>query len=118
MRRPSTMTVDSPQIFPRPGASGMATRSHLVKSSPRLMATAGGALLGRVKAFRERTPAVRTAGGAIMIVTALVIATNVAEPLQPMLTVVPLQLIAYHAAVLRGKDVDKPRNLAKRVTVL
>lgn len=37
--------------------------------------------------------------------------------LQPMLTVVPLQLLAYHAAVLRGHDVDKPRNLAKSVTV-
>ncbi len=42
---------------------------------------------------------------------------DVPEPLQPMLTVVPLQLLAYHAAVLRGKDVDKPRNLAKSVTV-
>jgi len=42
---------------------------------------------------------------------------DVPEPLQPLLTVVPLQLIAYHAAVLRGKDVDKPRNLAKSVTV-
>ncbi len=39
------------------------------------------------------------------------------EPLQPMLTVLPLQLIAYHAAVLRGCNVDKPRNLAKSVTV-
>jgi len=39
------------------------------------------------------------------------------EFLQPMLTVVPLQLLAYHAAVLRGQDVDKPRNLAKSVTV-
>ncbi|MCH2152401.1 MAG: glutamine--fructose-6-phosphate transaminase (isomerizing) [Phycisphaerales bacterium] len=39
------------------------------------------------------------------------------EPLQPLLTVVPLQLLAYHAAVLRGHDVDKPRNLAKSVTV-
>ena len=39
------------------------------------------------------------------------------ELLQPMLTVVPLQLLAYHAAVLRGHDVDKPRNLAKSVTV-
>ncbi len=36
---------------------------------------------------------------------------------QPMLTVVPLQILAYHAAVLRGHDVDKPRNLAKSVTV-
>jgi glutamine---fructose-6-phosphate transaminase (isomerizing) len=39
------------------------------------------------------------------------------EPLQPLLTVVPLQLMAYHAAVLRGCNVDKPRNLAKSVTV-
>jgi glucosamine--fructose-6-phosphate aminotransferase (isomerizing) len=37
--------------------------------------------------------------------------------LYPFLTVVPLQLLAYHAAVLRGCDVDKPRNLAKSVTV-
>jgi glutamine---fructose-6-phosphate transaminase (isomerizing) len=37
--------------------------------------------------------------------------------LQPLLTVVPLQLLAYHCAVLRGCDVDKPRNLAKSVTV-
>jgi glucosamine--fructose-6-phosphate aminotransferase (isomerizing) len=36
---------------------------------------------------------------------------------QPMLTAVPLQLLAYHIAVLRGCDVDKPRNLAKSVTV-
>ncbi len=39
------------------------------------------------------------------------------EPLQPLLTVIPLQLLAYHAAVLRGCNVDKPRNLAKSVTV-
>ncbi|MDB5357734.1 MAG: glmS [Phycisphaerales bacterium] len=39
------------------------------------------------------------------------------EPLQPMLSVVPLQLLAYHAAVIRGCNVDKPRNLAKSVTV-
>ncbi len=39
------------------------------------------------------------------------------EALQPLLTVIPLQLLAYHAAVLRGCNVDKPRNLAKSVTV-
>ncbi len=39
------------------------------------------------------------------------------EPLQPLVTTVPLQMLAYHAAVLRGHDVDKPRNLAKSVTV-
>ena len=37
--------------------------------------------------------------------------------LSPILHVVPLQLLAYHTAVLRGTDVDKPRNLAKSVTV-
>ena len=36
---------------------------------------------------------------------------------QPLLSVVPLQLLAYHVAVLRGCDVDQPRNLAKSVTV-
>ena len=39
------------------------------------------------------------------------------EPLFPLLAVVPLQLLAYHVAVARGCDVDKPRNLAKSVTV-
>lgn len=39
------------------------------------------------------------------------------DVLMPMLTVVPLQLIAYYTSVLRGNDVDKPRNLAKSVTV-
>jgi len=42
---------------------------------------------------------------------------DVPEALQPLVTVIPLQLVAYHAAVLRGHDVDKPRNLAKSVTV-
>jgi len=37
--------------------------------------------------------------------------------LSPLLTVIPLQLLAYHIAVLRGCDVDQPRNLAKSVTV-
>src|SRR5438132_2997768 len=37
--------------------------------------------------------------------------------LTPVLTVIPLQLLAYHIAVLRGCDVDRPRNLAKSVTV-
>ena len=41
----------------------------------------------------------------------------VEEFLQPIVTVIPLQLLAYHIAVARGCDVDKPRNLAKSVTV-
>ena len=39
------------------------------------------------------------------------------ERLSPLLSVVPLQLLAYHIAVRRGCDVDQPRNLAKSVTV-
>ena len=39
------------------------------------------------------------------------------EPLQPILTVIPMQLLAYYIALKRGCDVDQPRNLAKSVTV-
>ena len=72
---------------------------------------------------------VRARGGKIIVVATegdenikkhadhLITVPDVPELLQPMLTVVPLQLLAYHAAVLRGHDVDKPRNLAKSVTV-
>ena len=42
---------------------------------------------------------------------------EVEEPLSPLLTTIPLQLLAYHVAVLRGCNVDQPRNLAKSVTV-
>jgi glucosamine--fructose-6-phosphate aminotransferase (isomerizing) len=42
---------------------------------------------------------------------------DVEDFLQPIITAIPLQLLAYHIAVLRGCDVDKPRNLAKSVTV-
>ena len=42
---------------------------------------------------------------------------SVDEFLQPIVSIIPLQLLAYHVAVLRGCDVDKPRNLAKSVTV-
>ncbi len=42
---------------------------------------------------------------------------SVRKMLAPLVTVIPLQLLAYHIAVLRGCDVDQPRNLAKSVTV-
>jgi glucosamine--fructose-6-phosphate aminotransferase (isomerizing) len=42
---------------------------------------------------------------------------TVHEALSPIVYTVPLQLLAYHAAVLKGTDVDQPRNLAKSVTV-
>ena len=40
-----------------------------------------------------------------------------AEFLYPLLASIPLQLLAYHIAICKGKDVDQPRNLAKSVTV-
>ena len=39
------------------------------------------------------------------------------ELFSPVLVAIPLQLLAYHIAILRGCDVDQPRNLAKSVTV-
>jgi len=72
---------------------------------------------------------VRARGGRVIVVATegdeavreradhLITIPDAPELLQPMLTVIPLQLLAYHAAVLRGHDVDKPRNLAKSVTV-
>ncbi|MEQ8210157.1 MAG: glutamine--fructose-6-phosphate transaminase (isomerizing) [Lacipirellulaceae bacterium] len=47
----------------------------------------------------------------------VIVMPTVADFLQPIVAAVPLQLLAYHIAVLRGCDVDKPRNLAKSVTV-
>jgi len=42
---------------------------------------------------------------------------DVPEVVQPLVEIIPLQLLAYHVARLRGCDIDKPRNLAKSVTV-
>ena len=41
----------------------------------------------------------------------------VPDYLQPLVVAIPLQFLAYHMALLRGCDIDKPRNLAKSVTV-
>ena len=46
-----------------------------------------------------------------------IVLPSVPSILSPMVQVVPLQLLAYHVAVMRGTDVDQPRNLAKSVTV-
>jgi glucosamine--fructose-6-phosphate aminotransferase (isomerizing) len=48
---------------------------------------------------------------------AVLVVPSTHELLSPLLTVLPLQLLAYHIALLRGCDVDQPRNLAKSVTV-
>jgi glucosamine--fructose-6-phosphate aminotransferase (isomerizing) len=47
----------------------------------------------------------------------LIVVPKVEEYLQPLVSIIPLQLLAYHIALLRECDVDKPRNLAKSVTV-
>jgi len=47
----------------------------------------------------------------------LIIVPKTRPMLMPIVTCIPLQLLAYHIAVLRGNDVDQPRNLAKSVTV-
>ena len=48
---------------------------------------------------------------------AVIVVPRTHELLSPLLMVLPLQLLAYHIALLRGCDVDQPRNLAKSVTV-
>ncbi len=48
--------------------------------------------------------------------TVLVVPQTI-DDLMPVLTTIPLQLLSYHIAVLKGTDVDQPRNLAKSVTV-
>ena len=73
-----------------------------------------------VKARGAKTYVFTTPGGAKELGRAADVAIEmpVTDPLvQPILSVVPLQLLAYEVAVARGLDVDKPRNLAKSVTV-
>jgi len=72
---------------------------------------------------------VKARGGKIIIITSesnkelenfsdhIIQVPKVNHCLQPVLTTIPLQLLAYHMAVLKGCDVDMPRNLAKSVTV-
>ena len=50
-------------------------------------------------------------------VDALIRVPEICDDLMPILTSVPMQLLAYHIAVFKGTDVDQPRNLAKSVTV-
>lgn len=75
--------------------------------------------LMEVKARKGPVIAVVTEGDDEVVAVAdeVVEVPEVPEYLQPLVSVVPLQLLAYHIALLRGCDVDKPRNLAKSVTV-
>ena len=72
-----------------------------------------------VRARRGRIIAIATEGDLEVVDRAdhVIYVPSTLPMLQPLLSVVPLQLLAYHVAVLRGCDVDQPRNLAKSVTV-
>lgn len=85
------------------------------------------ALLDKVKANLQE---VRARGGRLFVfadpdahmksgegVEVIELPCHTTELLQPVLYTIPLQLLSYHVAVLRGTDVDQPRNLAKSVTV-
>ena len=67
---------------------------------------------GELFVFADRDTRIEPADG-VHVINLL----DHAGALSPILHVVPLQLLAYHAALVRGTDVDKPRNLAKSVTV-
>ena len=72
-----------------------------------------------IKARHGRVIAVVTEGDELVsrIADYTIEVPSTEECLTPLLTVIPLQLLAYHIAVVKGCDVDQPRNLAKSVTV-
>ncbi|MDR0394266.1 MAG: glutamine--fructose-6-phosphate transaminase (isomerizing) [Tannerella sp.] len=72
-----------------------------------------------IKARKGRVIAVVTEGDKTVsgIVDFCIELPETADCLEPLTAIVPLQLLAYHIAVCKGRDVDRPRNLAKSVTV-
>ena len=72
-----------------------------------------------IKARKGRVIAIVTEGDTLVskIADYIIEVPETEECLTPLLTVIPLQLLAYHIAVVKGCDVDQPRNLAKSVTV-
>ena len=72
-----------------------------------------------IKARKGRVIALVTKGDEVIskIADEVIELPQTLECLEPLLATIPLQLLAYHVAVCKGKDVDQPRNLAKSVTV-
>jgi glucosamine--fructose-6-phosphate aminotransferase (isomerizing) len=72
-----------------------------------------------VKARKGRIIAIVTEGDSVIPSMAefVIEVPDTHEALTPLLSVIPLQLLSYHIAVMRGCNVDQPRNLAKSVTV-
>jgi glucosamine--fructose-6-phosphate aminotransferase (isomerizing) len=93
---------------------------------PTMVLAAQSGILGKMLSNVQE---IRARGGRIIAVTRegdaempklaerTIVIPSVLDPVVPILAVIPLQLLAYHVAVMRGCDVDKPRNLAKSVTV-
>ena len=75
--------------------------------------------LSEVKARQGKILAIATLGDHDIGTVAddVIMVPDSALELQPILTVLPLQLLAYHVADVKGTDIDQPRNLAKSVTV-
>ncbi|MBI2676463.1 MAG: glutamine--fructose-6-phosphate transaminase (isomerizing) [Candidatus Yanofskybacteria bacterium] len=75
--------------------------------------------LQEIKARKGKIIAIATSGDKKIAGLAddVIFVPKTLEPLEPLLNIVPLQLFAYHFGTLLGYDVDKPRNLAKSVTV-
>jgi len=100
------------------------------RDTPSVFLISGGPIFEKVMSNLEE---VRARGGPVIAVAGegdaaiaaqvadradeVILVPEVPEYLQPAVFAVPLQLLAYHIALLRGCDVDKPRNLAKSVTV-
>ena len=72
-----------------------------------------------IKARKGKVLAVTTEGDQVIPAMAddVIVVPEADELVAPIISVIPLQLLAYHIGVLKGYDVDKPRNLAKSVTV-
>jgi len=96
------------------------------ENTPSVFLVPRGSVFDKVISNMEE---IRARGGPILAITTpgckeavcraddVIFIPEAPEYLQPILAVIPLQLLAYHVALLRGCDVDKPRNLAKSVTV-
>jgi glucosamine--fructose-6-phosphate aminotransferase (isomerizing) len=96
------------------------------EQTPSVFLVPHGAVFDKVMSNMEE---IKARGGPVIAVTCedgaaacdladdVIIIPTVEDFLQPIVSIVPLQLLAYHIALLRGCDVDKPRNLAKSVTV-
>ena len=72
-----------------------------------------------IKARKGKVIAIINEGDeqSIALADDVIIVPEADEIVAPMLSVIPLQLLAYYIGVAKGVDVDKPRNLAKSVTV-